>query len=66
MLSYEAATQIAARAKSQLERIYGSRLRGVYLFGSWVRREADADSDVDIMSNAKGAIQDRPFAFCAK
>ncbi|BFU90953.1 MAG: hypothetical protein NTAFB01_21400 [Nitrospira sp.] len=29
--------------------IYGIRLRGVYLFGSHARNEADAESDVDVL-----------------
>ncbi|HEV8253125.1 MAG TPA: nucleotidyltransferase domain-containing protein [Vicinamibacteria bacterium] len=29
--------------------IYGPRLRGVFLYGSYARNEADADSDVDVV-----------------
>jgi predicted nucleotidyltransferase len=32
-----------------LQSIYGSRLRGVYLFGSHARGEADTESDVDVL-----------------
>jgi len=32
-----------------LERIYGPRLRGVYLFGSYARGEADEESDMDVL-----------------
>ena len=34
---------------AQLEGIYGPRLRGVYLFGSYARGEADEESDVDVL-----------------
>ncbi len=30
-------------------RIYGSRLKGVYLFGSYARGEQTQDSDLDVM-----------------
>ena len=29
--------------------LYGERLRGVYLFGSYARNEAKEDSDVDVL-----------------
>ncbi len=35
--------------KQGLKRLYGDRLRGVYLFGSYARGEADAESDVDVL-----------------
>lgn len=34
---------------AQLRTTYGSRLRGVYLFGSYARGEADPESDVDVL-----------------
>ena len=32
-----------------LQRIYGQRLRGVYLFGSRARGDGDPDSDLDVL-----------------
>jgi len=48
MNTREEAQRIAARARIQLEKIYGPRLRGVYLFGSCARGEGGEDSDIDI------------------
>lgn len=42
------ALEIAARARENLERIYGERLRGVYLYGSAARDQMKTDSDIDI------------------
>jgi len=43
-------TQLALRElKAGLQAIYGPRLRGVYLFGSYARDEADEESDVDVL-----------------
>ncbi len=44
----EQAMAIAMRARQSLEQLYGSRLRGVYLYGSAARDELTADSDIDI------------------
>ncbi len=35
--------------KKGLMALYGTRLRGVYLFGSYARHEADRESDVDVL-----------------
>lgn len=35
--------------KKGLAGLYGARLRGVYLYGSYARDEADRESDVDVM-----------------
>ncbi len=40
--------QIAAKARAGLEKIYGPRLRGVYLYGSAARDELTSESDIDI------------------
>ena len=36
------------KARAGLEQIYGSRLRGVFLFGSFARGQQTPDSDIDI------------------
>lgn len=38
-----------ARLKQGLLELYGDRLKGVYLFGSYARGEADEESDIDIL-----------------
>lgn len=35
--------------KAGLAVLYGQRLRGVYLYGSYARGEADPESDVDVL-----------------
>jgi predicted nucleotidyltransferase len=35
--------------KAGLRLVYGDRLRGIYLFGSYARSEADRESDLDIL-----------------
>lgn len=40
--------EIAAKVRAGLEKIYGPRLRGVYLYGSAARDELTPDSDIDV------------------
>jgi predicted nucleotidyltransferase len=35
--------------KIGLQRLYGDRLKGTYLYGSYARGEADVESDVDVL-----------------
>ncbi len=40
---------VVADLKASLARLYGQRLRGVFVFGSRARGDAGAESDVDIL-----------------
>ena len=42
------ALEIAAKVRSELAKLYGERLRGVYLYGSAARDQLTPDSDIDI------------------
>ena len=42
-------SQLLSQLKAKLQQHYGDRLRGVYLFGSYSRHEADPESDVDVL-----------------
>ncbi len=42
------ALEIAAKVRAGLEKIYGPRLRGVYLYGSAARDELTSESDIDV------------------
>lgn len=42
------ALKIAGKVRKNLERLYGERLRGVYLYGSAARDQLTPDSDIDI------------------
>jgi predicted nucleotidyltransferase len=40
---------LLSEVKIGLKQIYGSRLRGLYLYGSYARKEQDDESDVDVL-----------------
>lgn len=44
----EQALEIAAKVREELAKLYGERLRGVYLYGSAARDQLTPDSDIDI------------------
>ncbi|MFW6163550.1 MAG: nucleotidyltransferase domain-containing protein [Planctomycetota bacterium] len=39
-----------------LHELYGERLKGVYLYGSYARGEGDADSDIDVAVVLSGPV----------
>ena len=43
--------------KQRLDRLYGDRLSGLYLYGSYARGTAHADSDVDVLVVLHGSVQ---------
>lgn len=42
-------TKLLQELKEALRQIYGAQLRGLYLYGSYARREEDLESDVDVI-----------------
>ncbi len=40
---------LLAELKAEMEEVYGTRLKGIYLFGSRAREEGQSESDVDVL-----------------
>lgn len=45
----ETIRKLMTELKSGLAQIYGDQLKGIYLYGSYARGKADAESDVDVL-----------------
>lgn len=48
--------KIVLELHDKLAALYGSRLKGVYLYGSYARGEADDDSDIDVAVILAGVV----------
>mgnify|MGYP001040344884 CR=1 FL=1 len=48
--------QALGELKAGLQHLYGERLRGLYLYGSYTRGDASDDSDVDVLVVLEGEV----------
>ncbi|MBI4319833.1 MAG: nucleotidyltransferase domain-containing protein [Chloroflexi bacterium] len=48
-----------AELKEALSQLYGERLKGIYLYGSYARGDFHTESDVDVLIVLQGPV--RPF-----
>ena len=49
--------KILREFKRELEKLYGRQLRQVILYGSWARRRATENSDIDVLVVLEGDIR---------
>jgi predicted nucleotidyltransferase len=49
--------KLLKQVKARLQAVYGDRLRGVVLYGSEARGDAESDSDIDLLVLLEGEVQ---------
>ncbi|UCE36178.1 MAG: nucleotidyltransferase domain-containing protein [Thermoplasmata archaeon] len=49
--------KILKEFKSQINGLYGNRLKEIILYGSWARGDATKDSDIDLIVVLKGSVE---------
>ena len=54
--SRDEVARIVAEFRRRLGRIYGDRLKGLYLYGSYARGDARDDSDIDVAVVLEGPV----------
>jgi len=55
-MTREQAINLIRELRAGLEPMYGERLKGVYLFGSYARGEENEDSDIDVAVILQGPV----------
>ncbi len=48
--------QILKEFREETEKLYGTRLKSIILYGSWARGDATEDSDIDVLIVLKGKV----------
>ncbi len=48
--------QILKEFRAALENLYGQRLKNIILYGSWARKQATEDSDIDLAIILEGNV----------
>ncbi|HLG30241.1 MAG TPA: nucleotidyltransferase domain-containing protein [Candidatus Brocadiales bacterium] len=48
--------EVIKEFRIEIERLYGKRLKKIVLYGSWARKEATEDSDIDVVVVLEGDV----------